>query len=286
MRRIFARRVSLFLLLLCGAIALVAPTCCYAAPASFASIPDYLGNGQFVQGSTISSNGRYAYVAKQNLSSACNVQRIDLVSKKSIRLSVSSAGTKAMSHANGLCCVNVGGTEYLLVAPSNQKRYLAVFVVSGSTLNYQGRISVAKKVLKNVSGVAVLSMSGNKVSALISSAGKLRKVSFNIKTRSAIKKGTVIKGFNGSTQSISVWRSGSATYVFAESGGWIGRSSAITKFKLSGKKVSRVWRKHVTGECQAVLPTAGSLYLVVEGSSLYNRHHDCVFSDRLVRWSN
>lgn len=286
MRQIFARRVALVLFILCGVVSIVAPTCCYAAPASFASIPDYLGNGQFVQGSTISSNGRYAYVAKQNLSSACNVQRIDLITKRSIRLSVSSAGTKAMAHANGLCYVKIGGTEYLLVAPSNQKRYLAVFIISGSSLKYQGRISIAKKVLKNVSGVAVLSASGNKVSALVSSAGKLRKVSFNIKKRSAIKKGTVIKGFSSSTQSISVWKSGSLTYVFTESGGWTGRSSSITKFKLSGKKVSRVWRKRVNGECQAILPTAGSLYLVIEGSSLYNRHHDCVFSDRLVRWSN
>lgn len=267
-------------------LTLVFPSSAWSAPASFASIPDYLGQGQFVQGSAISSDKSSAYVVKQNLSNACNVQRIDLATKKSTRLQLTSAGSKAMGHANGLCCVKIANTEYLLVAPSSKKRYIAVFVISGSRLDYQGKVSVSKRVLKNVSGVAVLSTSGNKVSALISSAGKLRKVTFNIRTRSGIKKGTVIKGFANSSQSISIWKSGGSTYLFTETGGWTGRSSVLSKFKLSGNKVSRVWRKHVNGECQAILPTNQSLYLVVEGSSLYNRHHDCVFSDRLVRWSN
>lgn len=151
------------------------PSMAWSAPASFASIPDYLGHGQFVQGAAISADRSCAYIAKQNLSSACNVQRIDLSTKKSVRLQLSYAGAKAMAHANGLCCVKIGNTEYLLVAPSNKSRYIAVFVISGTKLNYQGKISVSKKVLKNVSGVAVLETSGNKVTALISSAGKLRK---------------------------------------------------------------------------------------------------------------
>lgn len=260
------------------------PKLAWAAPSAYAQIPDYVSRGTFVQGACVSDDGRYAYVVKQRFSSYANLQRIDLKKKRSKRLSV-SGGMSYLAHANGLSWVSANGRDYLLVAPSNKQRYLSVFVVDGLTAKFQGRIFFSEKVLGYVSGVAVISHSGTRVSAFVSSAGKLRRVSFDVASRKTVTGGTSIKGYSSCNQDISVAVRGGSTYLYGCYGGWKNSSAAIVKYRINGSCASKVWTKRISGECESAVPTSDYLYLAMEGSTIYNRRHDCVYSDRLVRWS-
>ncbi|MDO5335708.1 MAG: hypothetical protein Q4F23_06560 [Coriobacteriia bacterium] len=137
---------------------------------------------------------------------------------------------------------------------------------------YKGRIPFSKKVMSRITGVAVLSSQGNRVTALVSSPGRLRKVSLDITKRKQVKSSSAIKGYSRCSQDISVWKSGGSTYLFGSGGGWTSATSGVVKYRLSGSRLSRIWTKRISGECEAVLPASGALYLVVEGSSTYNRN--------------
>lgn len=278
----WCRALLLGLILFC--IFCVVPKIAWAVPSAYAQIPDYVSRGTFVQGACVSDDGRYAYIAKQRFSTYANLQRIDLKKKRSKQLSV-SGGISYLAHANGMSWVSTGGRDYLLVAPSNRQRYLSVFTIEGLKAKFQGRIFFSKKVLGYVSGVAVISHSGTRVSAFVSSAGKLRRVSFDVLSRETVTGGTTIKGYDSCNQDISVDVRGGSTYVYGCYGGWKNSSAAIVKYRIDGSLASKLWTKRISGECESAIPTSNYLYLAMEGSTIYNRRHDCVYSDRLVRWS-
>lgn len=255
-------------------------------PAAFARIGNYSTSGAFVQGGTVTADGKTAYVVKQKKGSYVNLQKVDLVKKQPTRLSLSKAGRSAIGHGNGVATARVYGKDYLLVAPGHGAHYVAVFSVSGKTASYKGKIPVSTSVVKVAQKIAVERVNGDKVTALIGKGSTMKRVTLDVSKRSRVKSGTNVRGFWSSlNQGISVSYENGAEYVYGVRNGWESEYGDVVKFRLSGNKLTHVYTKRIAGEPQTAVSVNGNLYTFVEGGTAWNKAHKCRFSDRIVRWN-
>lgn len=257
-----------------------------SAPAAFAKIANHDSKGTYAQGAAIDDRGRYTYVVKQKQGSHVNLQRIDMRTGKSKRLALSSAAKRAISHGNGLAYAKVRGKAYLFAAPARNHQWVALLAVSGKRASYKGRVYVSGKVVKAVQKLAVEKVSGNKVTMLVGKGGTIKRIKIDVSKRKRVTKGTAIRGFKAShDQGISVsWENGT-DYVYGCGGGWTTARGNVTKWRVSGKRLVRVWTKTVAGEPETAIMRGDKVYVIVEGGTRYNKRHHCRFYDRITAWS-
>ena len=246
-------------------------------------VKNYSSRGRFVQGFCATPDGASAFVYKQNVKEAGNLQRIDLSSGESTELKIGDEARAAILHGNGLAYAKAGKTEYLLAAPS--KGYIAVLRVGAKKATLLGKVSVASGVIASVNSIAVSSVSGTKAKCLVAKPGKMAEVTVDLAKRSAVKRGTKIAGYSGCNQGISVGFEGGKAYVYGCGGGWEAEKGHVTKWLLSGSKLKKVWKKSVAGEPQGAAPVPGGLWVAVERETEWNEAHGKATGDKLLPWT-
>lgn len=246
-------------------------------------VKNYSSRGRFVQGFCATPDGASAFVYKQNVKEAGNLQRIDLSSGESTELKISDKVRAAILHGNGLAYAKAGKTEYLLAAPS--KGYIAVLKVGAKKAALLGKVSVASGVIASVNSIAVSNVSGTKATCLVAKPGKMAKVTVDLAKRSAVKRGAKIAGYSGCNQGISVGFEGGKAYVYGCGGGWEAEKGHVTKWLLSGSNLKKVWRKSVAGEPQGAAPVPDGLWVAVERETKWNEAHGKATGDKLLPWT-